>query len=175
LRRVFLEKELRRLKWASLRRTERTSTTADQVQLAPEERLSWVKRMYSEAVEKGAINFDAVTNQTLVRARGQPQTASRDPERGAAALMQSGVFVPVMQSGSGAESAPMDPNQAMESLLLSSLPVAESDFQDLAVARARAVREYLFRNGVEPERVFLTETRPGGVRSEGARACLELR
>ncbi|HPU56937.1 MAG TPA: DUF748 domain-containing protein, partial [Verrucomicrobiota bacterium] len=170
LQRAALERALRQQKWMSLRRTERGNVTVDEVQLAPEERLQWVKKMYAEALEKGEIDLQSATNAVVARPRAT--APSREPERGATALMQVEVFVPVVQGEAG---APIDPSQVMEDLLARSLPVSEGDLQGLAASRAGAVRDYLIQKGnVEPERVFLAETK-SGVRSDGARAYLELR
>jgi flagellar motor protein MotB len=60
--------------------------------------------------------------------------------------------------------------------LANSVTIPDSDFQGLASARAKAVREYLIQNGkVEPERVFLAEPPAEGVKSQGSRAYLQFR
>lgn len=64
----------------------------------------------------------------------------------------------------------------MEQLLLSSISIGESDYQALASARARSVRDYLLQSGkVEAERLFLVDTQAGGVKNEGSRAYLQLK
>jgi flagellar motor protein MotB len=60
--------------------------------------------------------------------------------------------------------------------LANTINITDSDFQNLASARAKAVREYLIQNGkVEPERVLLAENTSEGVKSQGNRAYLQFR
>jgi hypothetical protein len=64
----------------------------------------------------------------------------------------------------------------MEQALLATMPVTDSDLQTLASDRAKAVRTCIILTGkVEPERLFLTESQSGGVKTDGARAYLQLR
>ena len=134
LRQAALEKQLRTEKWQSLRKSARASTTPDQVTLEPDERASFIKQLYREALSKRTIT--AATN-TVKRA------------------------------------GPGDP---MELALRNSMTVGDSDFAALAADRAKAVRAYLLQTGkVEADRVFLTETQPGGVKTQGSRAYLQLR
>jgi hypothetical protein len=59
--------------------------------------------------------------------------------------------------------------------LLNSVSIADQDFQGLAAERAKAVREYIFQTGkVESERLFLTEAKPGSLKTEGSRVYLQL-
>ncbi|MGN6553367.1 MAG: DUF748 domain-containing protein, partial [Verrucomicrobiota bacterium] len=193
LRRVALERRLRTLQWMSLRKSERAMTTAEQVILTPEDRASWVKRAYTEALAKGEIVLSAAsTNQSgsvsnqaptvsLSAARALAGLSSGVAEKGSTALMRLSSEPALGQtkassSTPGIVSAKRSPAEEMEALLLNSIEVNEREYQSLAAARAKAVREYLLQNGnVEPERVFLVETQPGGTKSQGSRAYLQLR
>ena len=53
LRRASLEKQIRTRQWMSLRKSERATTTPDQITLTPEQHAAWVKKLYSEAVGQG--------------------------------------------------------------------------------------------------------------------------
>ena len=64
----------------------------------------------------------------------------------------------------------------IELALLNSLAVSDSDFETLASDRAKAVRDYILQTGkVEAERIFITETQPGGVKTNGSKAYLQLK
>jgi hypothetical protein len=64
----------------------------------------------------------------------------------------------------------------IELAVLNSIPITDSEFEALASDRAKAVRAYILRTGkVEPERLFLTESQPGGAKIQGARTYLQLR
>ena len=63
-----------------------------------------------------------------------------------------------------------------EQALLNSIAISDRDFETLASDRAKTVRAYVLQTGkVEPERVFLTESQPGGVKTNGSKAFLQLR
>ena len=68
------------------------------------------------------------------------------------------------------------PAGEIEQALLNSIAVSDSDFASLASDRAKAVRDYILQTGkVEAERVFITETQPGGVKTNGSKVYLELK
>ena len=56
MRRASLDKQIRTRQWLSLRKSERATTTPDQLTLTPEQHAAWVKKLYGEAVGKGVIN-----------------------------------------------------------------------------------------------------------------------
>jgi hypothetical protein len=189
LRRVRLEKLLRTEKWQALRKSVRTTTTPEQVTLEADERASLIKKLYSEALSKGKIapaNAKPSTQvpSTAAAAKAKGSTAagaapvrSDGLERGASTLMQSpetkAVRPEVPAANTPKRAVPGDP---IELALLASFTIGDSDFAALAAERAKAVRAYIQQTGkVEPERVFLTEIQPGGVKTQGSRAYLQLR
>ncbi len=191
LRRGALEKQLRASKWMSLRKSEREATPADRVTLAPDERLYWLKKIYADALAKGDINAaveaavqsGSVSNAPPATPGGGRAASSRpDLSKGATVLMQHANVVPltaaVPAAAAGAANPPPRRSEAeeMELRVLYSISISDSDFQALAAARAKAVREQILRSGkVEADRVFLVETQPGGVKMQGSRAYLQLK
>jgi len=161
-----------------LRKAERAVVTPDQLVLTPEQHAAWVKKLYGEAVGKGIINDAFLAGHTnLAEIAAQIKSPSSDREKGATLLMRSSTES-TAETGKNAASEPesrlapvTDP---MEILLLASLPVTDNDFEALAAERAKAVRTYLLSTGkVEAERVFLTQSQTGGVRTDGSRAYLQ--
>ena len=180
LRRVALETSLRATKWRTLRKAARAATTPDQILLIPEERASLVKRLYGEAQEKGEINLarlSADTNTTALASLLQDRVPQS--RRGATLLMETNKLAAPAPADAGPGAArPGLPvvSDPMEQALLATMPVTDSDLQTLASDRAKAVRTCIILTGkVEPERLFLTENQSGGVKTEGARAYLQLR
>jgi hypothetical protein len=192
LKRAALEKEIRQREWMSLRKSERETTTPEQVTPAPENHLHWLKQLYSEAVVKGQINPSGGTNQSgnasgrspatgASSAGGTGRPASTEPEKGATALMQ-GINLPALPAASSSGGGTRQPTQrdplseAIVQALLPTVTVGDSDFQALAAGRAKAVRDYLLQSGkVEAERVSVVEIQPGAVKSQGSRAYLQLK
>ena len=178
-----------------MRKSERATISADQVTLEPEERLYWLRRAYSEALSKGEIsltspapasdtastNTSGATPPSSGRAGVSGTTSSSlEPEKGATALVQRGDAQLLLQraagSGGSGSKGKRSVEDVMEELLMGAIPISDSDFQALAVARAKAVREYILQGGtVEAERVFLAENASGNVKSEGSRAYLQLK
>ena len=178
LRLTSLEKQIRTREWMSLRKSERAATTPDQIGLTPEERTAWVKKLYSEAVGKGVINpafIAANTNLTAIAA--QIKASSAEMEKGATILMKGPSDVASKSTRAVASShARIAPSDPKEMLLLASIPITDDDFAVLVSDRAKAVRAYILATGkVEAGRIFLTENKTGGVRSDGSRAYLQFR
>ena len=181
LRRAVLEKRLRTAKWLSLRKSAREATTPDQVSLEPEERVAWIKTFYHEALSKGQIVPAGANTTTSIRRSTAgdktPDAAAAkagEAERGATMLMENTV------ASSPAAAAVNSPGTGgaddIELAVLNSIPITDSEFEALASNRAKAVRAYILRTGkVEPERLFLTESQPGGAKTQGARTYLQLR
>lgn len=181
LRRAVLEKRLLTAKWLSLRKSAREATTPDQVSLEPEQRVAWIKTFYHQALSKGQIVPAGANATTSVRpstaADKTPGAAAAKPgeaERGATMLMQNTL------ESSPATAAVNSPGAGgaddIELAVLNSIPITDSEFEALASDRAKAVRAYILRTGkVEPERLFLAESQPGGVKTQGARTYLQLR
>jgi len=171
LRVAFLEKQLRAQKWQALRKADRDATTPDQVSIAPEERADLVQKLYADYLTKGLI----VTNSSSPALPAVTSTVfKKSAERGAAQLMKNAAptVAPAAPSADGTPAVATDP---YEIALLNSISIAEEDYQALAAARAKAVREYFLQSGkVEAERLFLTEAKPGSLKSEGSRVYLQL-
>ncbi len=181
LQRVFLEKQLRTKKWLSLRKSQRATTTPDQITLTPEERVGLVKKLYNEAWADGKITpalIAANTNLSAIAARIQPQTPKL--KKGATILME-GSQLSAQKSSRTVAAAPSPsklapPADPVEVLLLATIPVTDSDLATLAADRAKAGRAYLLGTGkVEASRLFFSENQTGGVRSDGSRAYLQFR
>ncbi len=179
LRHANLDKQIRTREWASLRKSERATTTPDQITLTPKEHAAWVKKLYGEALDKGVINAAFIAAHTnLAALAAQIPSRSGGFEKGATILVKgSPTTVPKPSKTIGVSqpklAAPTDP---MEALLLATIPVTDGDFETLASDRAKAVRAYILQTGkVEAARLFLTENQTGGVRSDGSRAYLQFR
>jgi hypothetical protein len=179
LRRASLEKQISSRIWTSLRKSERASTTPDQLTLTPNEYSAWVKKLYSEAVGKGVINPAFIAaNTNLAAIAAQIKSVSTQPVKGATRLMQESPGAAKSKSSPTAAAATPaklavsgDP---MEILLKATIPVSDADFQALAAERAKAVRAYLLQTGkVDAERLFIAENKTGGVRSDGSRVYLQ--
>ena len=192
VRRVALEKQLRNAKWQSLRKSERTTTTPEQMTLAPEERTKFLQKLYDEASSKGPAQPPTgnapATNQTAAPAIPITKKQPRPEEitRGATMLMQSKTApttalpatATTATSANGTATAAQSTEVVgeTEQALLNSIAISDSDFETLASDRAKAVRAYILQTGkVEPERIFLTESQPGGVKTNGSKAFLQLR
>jgi len=171
LRARTLEKQLRTQKWLSLGRTERGTTTSEQVTVDAKERAALVKRLYAEALASGQL-ASASTNADGTPA---PLPSLYQPgrmERGAADLLRKDTR-PAGQSETKTSSITV--SDPFEQALLNSLTISESEFQELAASRARAVREYLLQSGqVEAERLFLIENQTSGTMTNGSRVYLQL-
>jgi hypothetical protein len=123
--------------------------------------------MYAEALSQGRIS----TNKTRAVVPAAPMAGingrATETERGATALLQRGDIASV--------AAAAMPSSSLEQLVVNSVVVTDSDLEALASERAKAVRAYILQTGqVGPERVFLKEIKPAGLKTEGSRAYLQL-
>jgi hypothetical protein len=179
LRRANIEKQIRSRIWNSLSKSERAATKPDQLTLTPNEYSAWVKKLYSEAVGIGVINpafIAANTNLAAVAAQIKP--VSMEPVKGATRQMRSAPGAAPSKSAPAAiGTAPAKPvvsGDPMEIMLMATIPVSDADFRALAAERAKAVRAYLLQTGkVETERLFISESQTGSVRSDGSRVYLQ--
>ncbi len=181
LRERYLEKELRAQKWQALRKADRTSTTPDQITVTPEERPDLLKTLYTDMLAKGLIvnstNTTSGANGAAITLPPTIKQASTEIQRGATGLLRKqNTPAPVAASAPAvagqAAAATTDP---LEQALLQSISVSPDDFQTLASDRAKAAREYILQGGkVEGERVFLTESKSTGLKTEGPRVYLDL-
>jgi hypothetical protein len=179
LQRVFLEKQIHLKKWQSLRKSRQATITPDQVALTPEERADWVKKLYHEAWASHQITPEMLAaNTNIANAVAQLRANTPKVKKGATILVQ-GVPAPAAPAAGGTASSSSalklppiaDPTEVV---LLASIPVTENDFETLVSERAKAVRAYILASGsVEATRLFLTENKTGGVRSEGSRVYLQ--
>jgi hypothetical protein len=176
LRRASLEKQIRTRIWNSMRKSERATTTVDQIVLTPEQYAAWVKKLYSEAVGKGVINPAFIAaNTNLAAAAAQIKPVSMEPVKGATRQMQGSPAAAPSKSTAAAPAKSAATGDPMEIVLMATIPVSNADFQTLAAERAKAVRACLLQTGkVEAERLFIAENQTGGVRSDGSRVYLQL-
>jgi len=184
LKAVKLDKQLHTLKWLSLRQSERTDTTPDQLSLDPDESTKFIKQLYRAALDKGEINPNA-SSATQTSATPTPAEAphSKDVEKGATLMARgynqltgsfsdSGNTQP--QGATTPAAKPAGVTDAMELALLNNINITEADFAALAQERAKSVRAYVLQTGqVETERIFLSEVQ-SGVKTNGSRVYLQL-
>jgi hypothetical protein len=180
LRRASLEKQIRTREWTSLGKSERATTTPDQITLTPKEHAAWVKKLYGEALDKGVISAAFIAAHTnLAALAAQIPSRSGRTDKGATVLMKGPTTAapkPSKPAGVSNQFQPVAPADPMEALLLAAIPVTDGDFEALASDRAKAVRAYILQTGkVEAARLFLTENQTGGVRSDGSRVYLQFR
>lgn len=173
LRALQLEKQLRAQKWQALRKADREASTPDKIVVALEERPDLIKALYADAFAKGLIVTSSNSTTPLPVPTSQ-QAFKKTAERGATQLMAKTTTPPpaTTSTGNGTVATAADP---MEQALLNSISVGDDDFQSLAAQRAKAVREYILQSGkVEPERLFLTENKSEGLKTQGPRVYLQL-
>ena len=175
LQRAALEKEIRTRQWQSLGKTERDTTTPDQIVLTPGQRASWVKKLFSEAEATGKITPALIAANTNLAAAAQLAARSSHAKKGAEMLLKTAQTSAQNSPGANPVAAPSKlapPADPMEALLLASIPISDGDLETLAAERAKAVRAYLLQSGkVEDARLFLNQT--GGVRTDGSRVYLQ--
>jgi hypothetical protein len=176
LRRAMLDKQLRVAKWQSLSPDERSSTPADQISLTPEERMMFEKTLFDVGVQNGKIQMPSVNAQATNASAAQVARATKrssEPMKGATLLMQRSPSELLLATSSASpESAASNP---IEQALLNNISVSDNDYLELASNRAKAVREFLLQSGkVESERIFLTENKSGGVKTNGSKVFLQL-
>jgi len=172
LRARFLDKQLRAQKWQALRKSDREAITPEQVTIAPEERADLVQKLYADYLTKGLIVTNAGT--PVPPSPVQQPAFRKTVERGATQLMARDT-TPAATSQSSSATSSATATDPYELALLNSVSIADQEFQGLAAERAKAVREYIFQSGkVEGERLFLTEAKPGSLKTEGPRVYLQL-
>ncbi len=184
LRQFALDKQLRTEKWQALGKNERSSTTPEQLAMTPDERNRLLKRIYKKTAPNGLAAPEknpAPTNQVSAALPPAVTQSAHRPEsdKGATLLMQRPVAPQTPSVSTPTTRAPVpsaSPEPNMEQFLLAQIPVGNDELETLAAERAKTVRAYVLQTGkVEPERMFLTETQPGGVKTNGSRVFLQLR
>jgi hypothetical protein len=178
LQRVALEKQIRTRQWQSLGKSERATTTPEQIVLTPGQRTSWVHKLFNEAEAGGKITPAIIAaNTNLTAAIAQIVARKASDKKGAELLMKAAQSGASKSSGTttvSGQSKLAPPADPMEVLLLATFPISENDLETLATDRAKVVRAYILQTGkVEDTRLFLTETQTGGVRSDGSRVYLQ--
>ncbi|HLX68326.1 MAG TPA: DUF748 domain-containing protein [Verrucomicrobiae bacterium] len=176
LRAVYLEKELRAQKWQALRKADRAATTPDQIVIAPEERPALIKALYADMSAKGLIVASNTNGTSKVVVPPPSLYKNAEAQHGATELLRKqNIPAPVAQSTASAGQSQAAATDPFELALLNSISVPDDDFQTLAANRAKAAREYILQGGkVEAERVFLTESKTTGLKTEGPRVYLDL-
>jgi hypothetical protein len=180
LRRVALEKQLRTAKWQSLRKSAQATTTPENITITAEERPDLVRQLFGEAQANGTIDLTKMSANTNTAAlAAQIQARAPKDKRGGTLLIEND------QTTETATAGPVQPathpalppvTDPMELALLTTMTVTDGDLETLATDRAKVVRAYLLATGrVAAERIFLAETQPGGVKTDGARAYLQFR
>jgi hypothetical protein len=174
LRRQKLQQDLQARKWQSLRKSERSRLTPEQITLTEEERAELLSEAYAAAFSPEAVA--ARGQKPGVRTAPAPGTPTRSatpgtiqtaapPLKGATALITS-----------RRKSPPKIPVQDLESQLLETIEITGADLARLAADRARQVREYIVKSGkVEGERLFLAEQSDDDGSAKGSRVYLHLR
>jgi hypothetical protein len=177
LQRIALEKLLHLRQWQSLGKSDRAKTTPDQIVLTPDERAALVKKLFSEAEAGGKITPALIAENTnLTAAVAQVIARKLTPKKGAEFLMKAEQTTAPNSFGAAvsAQSKLLPAADPLETLVSATLPISDSDLEALATERAKAVRAYILKSGqVEDARLFLTENKTGGVRSDGSRVYLQ--
>ena len=169
LRRVKLQKQFRTEKWSALRKSERARLTAEQIELTPEEYQSSLARTHAQLAAAGAFvaSTNAVASSNRAPSTIHSSTTSDGTTKGALALL--GQRKP--DAVSTAEKRP-----DMETQVLQTVEVTDSDLSILAAERARRIKEYILHSGqVEADRILIAEKPDETNPAAGTRAMLHLR
>lgn len=179
LQRAALDRQIRELKWAKLRRSEQATNSVDQLVVSADDREHYIEKLYAEACATRKITPEFIAaNTNLATYAAQISENAPSVKKGAELLLEMHSTNTVAQAGAGAqpEAKPAPPANPKEALLLATIPVTDADFEALAASRARAVQEYLVETGkVEAGRIFLTASGAEHLRRDGSRAYLEFR
>ena len=182
LRRVALDKQLRTAKWQALRKSERATITPEQISLTTEERTRLLKTIYETPPLKDQIRPEAgnslMTNQPALAMTALRQTHARENVKGATMLMNQKASPNTSPGATATSTAPPTASIAdeIEQALMNSIAISNDDLEALAAERAKTVRAYILQTGkVEAERILLAERQPGGVKTGGSKAFLQLR
>jgi flagellar motor protein MotB len=178
LQRAALDREIRRRIWMKLPKSVQATNSVDQIALAPDERASWLKALFAEAVAGNKITPELIaanTNLAAYVAQIQPRGAT-STKQGTQLMQPDGSAVKNQPAGTGYQSKLVPPPDPMEAALLTTFPVSQSDLEALAASRAKAVQDYLLQTGkVEAARLFLKEDPTAGLRSDGSRVYLQFK
>lgn len=173
LRQSKLRQEWRMKKWLSLRKSERSRLTPEQIEFSEEDYAGYIKESHAAAFSPAAVAARGITAGTnappapgnAVPIRGQIPMTTDNTQKGAAALLKD-----------SRKSAPIIPAQDMESQLMSLIEVTAGDLALLGQQRAQQVQQYILQTGkVEAERLFLAENSHPEQTTKGSRVYLHLR
>ena len=181
-----IERELRAQMWKSLRKSEQTRVSPEQVTFAPSDYQDFLRERFAAALKSGALtNLLARTNvasrmTNAVAGVTRSGRGAASGEKGASALLRgSREAAPASaMTPSGGIATPREAAEKsdVESLLVELEEVSENDFAALAARRAQQVKEYLLNAGqVEPDRLFLAEKSGLLTTTNGSRVYLHLR
>ena len=179
LQRAALDREIRTRIWMKLRKAEQATNSVDQIVLAPDDRASWLKALFAEAVADNKITPELVAaNTNLAAFAAQVLPHKLIANKGATQLMQNDRNTATNQpaAGSGYQTKLVPPPDPMEAMLLTTYPVSQNDLEMLAARRAKVVQAYLLQTGkVEAARLFLKADQTTGLRSDGSRVYLQFK
>jgi hypothetical protein len=178
LQRAALDREIRTRAWMKLRKAEQATNSVEQIVLKPDERASWMKKLYSEAVASGKITPAFIAANTNLAAYAAPVLPRKVvAEKQATQLMHSNKSAVKNQTaGTAYQTKLVLPPDPMEAVLLATISISQNDLETLAASRAKAVQAYILQTGkVEATRLFLKAGAAEGVRSDGSRVYLQFR
>jgi hypothetical protein len=171
LQRVALDKEIRMRLWTKLRKSQQATNSVDAIALTPEIRAHWIGKFYNEALADKKITPELIAANTNLAAFAA-QILPKNLVKGSAGLMR----LSVAEKAAAGEvyQTRLNPRpDPKEAILLATFAVGDSDFQELAAARAKVVQDYLLHSGkVDAGRLFLTTA---ALRRDGSRAYLQFR
>ena len=178
LQRAALDREIRTRIWMKLPKSEQATNSVDQIALAPDDRASWLKSLFAEAVAGNKITPELIaanTNLAAYVAQIQPRGVTAT-KQGTQLMQPDASAVKNQTAGTGYQTKLVPPPDPMEAALLTTFPVSQSDLEALAASRAKAVQAYLLQTGkVEAARLFLKEDQAAGLRSDGSRVYLQFK
>ena len=164
VRRQKLRNDLRRNKWAGLRRSEQAQTSPEQISLADEEYQAYVQTAYRAMIQTNPAPDKAETGDLKAKQSERTTAPASDPElKGAAGLMKRPVSTPDV------------PATDMEQALLATIPLTNDDLNQLAQERARRTQEKILASGkIEATRISLKASDAGDSSKPAARVYFHL-
>ena len=178
LQRLALEKQLRTRQWQSLGKSDRATTTPDQIVLTPDATGGLGEKTFQRGEAGGKITPALIAaNTNLSAAVAQIIARKASDKKGAELLMKASQTGASKSSGMNAVSAqsklapPADP---MEVLLLATFPISEGDLETLATgSRQGSARLHSSNRPGGSRAAFPDRNQTGGVRSDGSRVYLQ--
>ena len=179
LQRAALDREIRTRIWMKLRKAEQATNSVEQLALTPDDRASWVKALFAEAVAGNKISPELIaanTNLAAYVAQIQKPRGVTGAKQGTKMMQPNASAVKNQTDGTASQTKSAPPSDPMEAALLTTFPVSQIDLETLAASRAKAVQAYLLQTGkVEAARLFLKEDQTAGLRSGGSRVYLQFK